>query len=98
MPNFIYLKGGDILKKHYKFIQNNKCEFFPCHKTDNIDTFNCLFCFCPLYVLKDKCGGSFTYTDKGIKDCSSCIIPHNEKGYDYIISKIGEIIKMGSRK
>ena len=50
--------------KHYSFFRNQECEFFPCHKTDDPDNFNCLFCYCPLYALKDKCGGNFTYMEK----------------------------------
>jgi Zn-finger protein len=49
-------------------------------------------------VLKDKCGGNFTYTDKGIKDCSDCTIPHDEGGYEYIMSKIGKVIEIASQK
>ncbi len=69
----------------YKFFQNTECEFFPCHKTDKI---NCLFCFCPLYHL--DCGGDFTLTEKGIKDCSNCLLPHSDLGYDYIVDKLKE--------
>lgn len=83
--------------ENYKFVQNKKCEFFPCHKTDNPAKFNCLFCYCPLYALGNKCGGNFSYTNEGIKDCSDCTIPHGEGGYEYIMSKIGEIIKMAGK-
>ncbi len=83
--------------EHYKFFQNKKCEFFPCHKVTNEDDFNCLFCFCPLYMLKDKCGGNFKYTN-GIKDCSDCTIPHSKNGYEFIMNKMDEVIKIGSEK
>ena len=43
----------------YRFFQNRECEYFPCHKTAKEDSFNCLFCFCPLYALGRRCGGSF---------------------------------------
>lgn len=33
----------------YRFFQNKECEYFPCHKTENEEEFNCLFCYCPLY-------------------------------------------------
>lgn len=66
---------------------NRQCEYFPCHKTDNPEEFNCLFCYCPLYALGDKCGGNFTYTETGIKDCSNCMIPHSKGAYDHVISK-----------
>ncbi|SMB96167.1 Zn-finger-like domain-containing protein [Desulfonispora thiosulfatigenes DSM 11270] len=84
------------MESNYKFFQNNKCEYFPCHKIDNQKEFNCLFCYCPLYALKDKCGGNFIYT-KGIKDCSKCSIPHVDNGYEHIMSKIGQIIKLASK-
>lgn len=85
------------LTEHYKFVQNNKCEFFPCHQIADDKKFNCLFCFCPLYMLKDKCGGNFKYTN-GVKDCSDCIIPHTENAYDYIMSKMSEVVRIGSLK
>lgn len=77
---------------HYKYFTNRECEYFPCHKCDDVDNFNCLFCFCPLYSLGDKCGGNFTYTKDGIKDCSSCLIPHRKENYDYIVNKLNENI------
>ena len=46
---------------HYSFFQHTQCEFFPCHKTAKPEDFNCLFCYCPLYALGDKCGGNFAY-------------------------------------
>lgn len=82
-------------KENYKFFQHKKCEYFPCHKTNDPDNFNCLFCYCPLYMLKDKCGGNFIMNN-GIKDCSNCLIPHSPGGYDYIMSKMKEVIKKGS--
>lgn len=78
----------------YKFFNNNKCEYFPCHKTNDLENFNCLFCYCPLYALKDKCGGNFRYTEKGIKDCTNCTLPHKRDNYDYIIGKFQEIVEI----
>ena len=75
------------MKNSYSFFRNHECEYFPCHKVENDENFNCFFCFCPLYQMED-CGGSFTFTKGGIKDCSGCLIPHNPENYDYIISKI----------
>ena len=79
---------------NYKFFSNTKCEYFPCHKTNDPENFNCLFCYCPLYALKDKCGGNFRYTEKGIKDCTNCTLPHQRKNYDYIIGKFKEIAEI----
>lgn len=83
--------------ENYKFFRNSKCEFFPCHKVKNDEDFNCLFCFCPLYMLKDKCGGNFKYTNN-IKDCSDCLIPHKANAYEYIMSKMNQVVKIGSEK
>lgn len=71
----------------YKFFSNSECEFFPCHKVKDEKKFNCLFCYCPLYALGDQCGGNFNYMEDGTKDCSNCLVPHNEKSYDYIMNK-----------
>ena len=43
--------------KHYAFFSNKECEYFPCHAGADPENFNCLFCYCPLYALGDKCGG-----------------------------------------
>lgn len=77
------------MKNSFCYFKNIGCEYFPCHKTDG-ETFNCLFCYCPLYALGDKCGGNFVYKD-GIKDCSGCFIPHSETGYSYVISRLSKI-------
>jgi len=86
------------MSENYKFVQNRKCEFFPCHKGADPDTFNCLFCFCPLYALGEDCGGNFTYTSDGIKDCSHCLIPHSPEGYDYIMSKMDVVMEIARKK
>lgn len=85
----------ELSTENYKFFQNKTCEFFPCHKIDDIEKFNCLFCFCPLYMLKDECGGNFVKKN-GVKDCSNCTIPHSEGGYEKIMSKIKMVVKKGS--
>ena len=78
----------------HEFFQNKECKYFPCH--ENIDTqdFNCMFCYCPLYLLGDKCNGNFTYTDKGIKDCSFCVIPHRKDNYSMIIECLRQVISL----
>jgi Zn-finger protein len=68
----------------YKFFQNKHCKYFPCKKVKDL---NCLFCFCPLYTYKN-CGGNFIILENGVKDCSKCLLPHTDHGYDYIINKI----------
>ncbi len=79
----------------YKFYQNRDCEFFPCHKIDE-DKMNCLFCYCPLYALKDKCGGNPTFLGNGVKSCENCTAPHNgERGWDFVMNKMSEIMELG---
>jgi len=85
------------MSENFKFNQNSKCEYFPCHKGIEEDKFNCLFCYCPLYMLKDKCGGSFTY-EYGVKSCMNCTLPHGEQGYDHVMSKMKEVIAIGSER
>ncbi|KJS84388.1 MAG: metal-binding protein [Peptococcaceae bacterium BICA1-8] len=84
------------MSENYKFVQNSKCEFFPCHKVPNSEKFNCLFCYCPLYLLKEQCGGNYKYT-KSIKDCSHCSIPHSPGGYDFIRAKMDLVIELAKK-
>lgn len=76
------------MKNCYSFFSNKECEYFPCHKTESAEDFNCIFCYCPLYTLGEKCGGNFSFLENGIKDCSNCLIPHSKNGYEYIINKL----------
>ena len=59
---------------------------------------NCLFCYCPLYALGDKCGGSFTYLENGIKDCSSCLKPHRAGNYEKIMEKMGMVLELAKKQ
>lgn len=83
---------------HYDFFQNRLCEYFPCHTSADPDKFSCLFCYCPLYALGEKCGGNFTYTEKGIKDCSFCLIPHRRENYQRIMAKMPAIADLARKK
>jgi Zn-finger protein len=90
------MKRDDIMNKkpeecNYSFFSHKKCEFFPCHKGADPENFNCLFCYCPLYVLGRDCGGNFRYLENGIKDCSNCLLPHGRGSYSYIASRFGQI-------
>lgn len=75
----------------YRFFQHTACEFFPCHETDRPEDFNCLFCYCPLYALGKNCGGNCRYTDKGVKDCTGCMIPHRRENYGKILEKFQDV-------
>ena len=81
-------------QQNYSFFQNKNCEYFPCHKTDSPEEFNCLFCYCPLYALGRKCGGSFRYNEKGVKDCTNCLVPHRRENYAYVTGRYSEIMEL----
>ena len=72
-----------------RFFRNTACEYFPCHETGDPDDFNCLFCYCPLYPLGDRCGGTFRMKD-GVKVCTSCLKPHRRDAYSGILEKLKE--------
>lgn len=74
--------------ERFKFFQNNACEYFPCHKGVDLENFNCLFCYCPLYALGRNCGGNFVYTEKGVKNCSHCSYPHQKENYDGVVKRV----------
>jgi len=83
--------------KHYAFFCNSRCEAFPCHEGIPEENFNCLFCYCPLYALGDKCGGRFRYLDSGIKDCSLCRFPHLRENYGKIMERFSDIVKLTAK-
>ena len=83
---------------NYDFFQNSACEYFPCHECAKPENFSCLFCYCPLYALGDKCGGNYTYTQEGIKDCSNCLIPHRRENYLRIMAKMGDVLELAKKK
>lgn len=83
---------------NYDFFQNDKCEYFPCHPGVEKECFSCLFCYCPLYALGEKCGGSFVYTEEGIKDCSGCLRPHLRENYDRILDGMKQVLEMVKKK
>ena len=84
----------NVPDKHYAFFQNTKCEYFPCHKTDKPDQFNCLFCYCPLYALGKNCPGSYSYNEEGIKDCSDCLFPHVKGNYDRVLERFHDLAEL----
>lgn len=83
---------------NYDFFQHKSCEYFPCHKTSHPEGFSCLFCYCPLYALGDQCGGSFTYTPSGIKDCSKCLRPHRRENYGDICRHMSAVLELARKK
>ena len=77
-----------LTQQDHTFFANRSCKYFPCHKTEDTDNFNCLFCYCPLYGMGPDCGGHFRYTKKGVKDCTGCLVPHKRENYPLIMEKL----------
>lgn len=76
------------IKNSYCFFENKDCEYFPCHQ--GLQHVNCLFCYCPLYLMED-CMGNPVYIEKDgkkIKDCKNCTFPHQPDNYNLIIQKL----------
>jgi hypothetical protein len=48
----------------------------------------------------DDCGGNYLILDNALKDCTGCVFPHGEDGYDKVIAFIVEKnrIKSGAKK
>ena len=79
--------GGQALR----FLYQQGVEYYPCHPVPEGTEFNCLFCYCPLYMLGRKCGGNFTYLESGVKDCSKCLVPHRRENYGFIADSFQKI-------
>lgn len=71
----------------FKFFSNRECRYFPCHEGADPENFNCLFCYCPLDTIIN-CGGDYTVTKDGVKDCSRCVYPHLSENYSQIVKKV----------
>ena len=75
------------MENNHQFYSNKACKYFPCHEDIPEDEFNCMFCYCPLYLI-EKCGGTYTYLDingNKIKDCSNCLTPHKPDAWHKIV-------------
>ncbi len=46
-------------------------------------------------MLKGDCEGNYV-KNRGIKDCSNCLVPHSEGSYERIMAKMKEVVKKGS--
>ena len=73
------------MENSHRFFANTGCRYYPCHEMEG--ELNCLFCYCPLYFLSD-CGGEYSYTDKGIKDCSACLKIHDEQSWHFVQKRL----------
>ncbi|MDO5714288.1 MAG: cysteine-rich small domain-containing protein [Tissierellia bacterium] len=85
------------MENNHRFFKNLNCKYFPCHTGISEENFNCLFCYCPLYMLQEDCGGNYKY-HKGVKSCINCNLPHIPQGYELINKKLGAYIKIQKTK
>ena len=85
-------------EKHFSFFQNRDCEFFPCHRGIAEEDFNCLFCYCPLYALGERCGGDCRYTESGVKSCEDCAFPHQRENYAAVLKRFPELAALAARQ
>lgn len=77
----------------HRFFENTDCEYYPCHK--GIDEINCLFCYCPMYMM-ENCPGNPEYKEKDgkkIKVCTNCSYPHRAENYDSVVETVARNIK-----
>ena len=80
------------------FFQNRECEYFPCHGGIPEEDFNCLFCYCPLYCLGEKCRGNHFYLPNGVKSCERCGFPHRRENYAKILARFPELAELAGRE
>jgi len=80
------------MPKEHEYFSHTACEYYPCHDGAETGNFNCLFCYCPLYALGERCGGDFVYLPGGIKDCSACLYPHKRENYAAISARFQAIL------
>ena len=73
------------MENSHRFFENKECKYFPCH--EGLETFNCLFCYCPMYCI-EKCPGTPGYIERDgrkIKVCTACNFPHRPESYDVVV-------------
>ncbi len=88
IPSSRNVNISDDKRRHSSYFVNRECEYYPCHELSD-DRFSCMFCYCPLYDMED-CGGTYTYTEKGAKNCKDCVFPHERDNYAAVIRKLKE--------
>ena len=79
------------------FFSNKACKYFPCHEGVDERDFNCMFCYCPLYALGPDCGGNYTYTESGRKNCTGCVLPHlRDAGAKLVASRYSKLADLAA--
>jgi Zn-finger protein len=50
-------------------------------------------------MLKEDCGGNYSYLPNGIKDCSNCVLPHiKDVGYRHIMKKMDLVMEKAKKE
>ena len=88
----------EMTERHYAFVQNRECEYFPCHDGIPKEEFNCPFCYCPLYTLGTRCGGKPEFTETGMKSCIGCDFPHWREHYDAVNARFPELARLAAEQ
>ena len=92
-----FMRASDAELPAHSFFSNSACKYFPCHEGIDPAEFNCLFCYCPLYALGPDCGGNFTYTAKGRKNCANCALPHvRDHGARLVASHYDQLARLAA--
>jgi Zn-finger protein len=86
------------MKEGASFTQNRACPYFPCHQGIAAEEFNCLLCYCPLYLLGEECGGNFFYTPGGIKSCMNCTRPHDPKDWEQMMEMVKVVVERARKR
>jgi Zn-finger protein len=47
--------------------------------------------------LGERCGGDYSYTEKGIKDCGACLFPHKRENYSAVTGRFHEIAAIAKK-
>ncbi len=85
-------------EKDERIFTHDACPYFPCHQLPSDITFNCVFCYCPLYALGPDCGGAFRYNEKGYKDCTYCTVMHEgSRGFDRVQELFPKLAELARR-
>lgn len=84
-------------KEGASFFQNRACPYFPCHEGLSPEDFNCMMCYCPLYLMGSSCGGNFVYLSNGIKSCEFCTRPHDPGRWDEMMEMCREAVRIARK-
>lgn len=81
------------MENSHRFFENRECKYFPCH--EGVEELNCLFCYCPMYLIETCPGNPYFIEKEGkrIKVCKDCTFPHQPQNYDTVIRILKEGIK-----